>query len=239
MHTTMAARHLQLLGAGLALALLGAPVAAQGFKEPCARSDTFARPAVNGPFDYRNQRSALQMVENNHYIPQIENLVRGKTGTLASEHSFVLHGFPNHHRALASLARYGLREKSATPGNLDYTVDCYFERALVFRPDDYIVRMLFADYLTRTNRIPEAAAQLDYVRNTVDDNPMTHYNIGLLYFQMGRYTEALAQEHRAAALGMPRTDLRDRLKAQGKWAEPAPSAASAAPAASAASTPGA
>lgn len=235
------ARHLQWLGAGLALLLSATPAAAQAFAEPCARSDSFPRPAVNGPFDYRNQRGSLNMVESNHFIPQIENLVRGKTGTLAQELSFVLHGFPNHHRALVSLSRYGLREKSPNPGDMDYTVDCYFQRALVFRPDDHIVRMLFADYLSRTARAAEAAAQLDYVRGTAGDNPMTHYNIGLLYFQVGRYAEALTQAHRAAALGMPRTELRDKLKAQGKWSEPAAGAADApAPAtpASAASTPG-
>ncbi len=237
MHPAMALRHLQRLGAGLALVLAAAPAMAQAFAEPCARSETFPRPAVNGPYDYRNQRAALNMVESNHFIPQIENLVRGKTGTLAQELSFVLHGFPNHHRALVSLSRYGLREKSATPGNLDYTVDCYFQRALVFRPDDHIVRMLYADYLSRTNRAQEAAAQLDYVRETAGDNPMTHYNAGLLYLQIGRYAEALAQEHRAAALGMPRTELRDKLKAQGKWAEPT-AAAAAAPASAASASGG-
>lgn len=235
-------RHAALSATLVALAAGSQPALAQRqeFAEPCARTDSFPRPSTAGPFDYRNQRQSLGTVENNHFIPQIENLVRGKTSSLAAELSFVLHAYPNHHRALVSLMRYGLREKSARPGDLDYTVDCYFERALRFRSDDLIVRMLYADQLGRTNRVTDAAAQLEFVRASAPDNPMTQYNVGLLYFQIGRYKEALAQAHAAAALGMPRTDLRDKLVAKGQWSDPPArdAAAKGASAASAASAPG-
>ena len=219
---------------------------AEELVEPCLRSDSaFPKPAVGGPFDYRSpaNRPNVRMVEANHFTPQIENLVRGRTGTLAGELSFVLHGFPNHHRALASLSRYGLRENAAQPGNLDYTVDCYFQRALRFRPDDLIVRMLFADYLGKIKRNDDAKLQLDYVRGAAPDNPLTQYNVGLLYFQIGRYKEALAQAHLAMSMGMPRTDLKEKLQAKNLWTDPATAqggAAGAAPAASgaAASAPG-
>lgn len=206
--------------------------------EPCLRSDSaFPKPAVSGPYDYRSpaNRSNVRMVEANHFTPPIENLIRGRTGTLAGEFSFVLHGFPNHHRALASLSRYGLRENAAQPGNLDYTVDCYFQRALRFRPDDLIVRMLFADYLNKIKRNDDAKLQLDYVRGAAADNPLTQYNVGLLYFQIGRYKEALAQAHLAMSMGMPRTDLKEKLQAKNLWIEPVipqGGPASAAPAAS-------
>lgn len=160
------------------------------------------------------------MVESNHFAPFIENLQHGRTGTLAQELSFVLHGFPNHHRALASLIRWAERDKSNQPGKLDYTVDCYFQRALVFRPDDLIVRMLFADHLIRRRQEKDAAAQLEYVVAAAPDNPFTQYNVGLLYTQMGRYPEALIQAHRAIALGSQRTALKEKLKAQGQWQEP-------------------
>ena len=214
--------------------------------EPCLRSDSaHPRPAVSGPYDYRSpaNRGIVRMVETNHFTQQVENLVRGRTGPLAGEFSFVLHGFPNHHRALASLSRYGLRENSAQPGNLDYTVDCYFQRALRFRPDDLIVRMLFADYLSKIKRSDDASLQLDYVRGAAPDNPLTQYNVGLLYFQIGRYKDALAQAHLAMSMGMPRTDLKEKLQAKNLWTDPATGqsgAAGAAPAASgaAASAPG-
>ena len=222
---------------GLAVSVLQLPAFAQAFVEPCVRSETFPRPTVNGPFDYRNERGALQMVESNHFIPQIENLVRGKSSTLAAELSFVLHGFPNHHRALATLIRYSERERSPQPADLDYSVDCYFLRAIRFRADDMIVRMLFADHLSRTRRPTEAAAQLEYVKAASPDNPLTQHNIGLLYFQLGRYKDATAQAHLAMAMGLPRTDLRDLLKAKGQWTD-APPAPADSPA-SAASAPGA
>ncbi len=227
------------VGLAVALAACPQPVLAQAgqpFVEPCARTESFTRPATGGPYDYRNQRSALRMVEDNHYIPQIENLIKGKTGTLASEHSFVLHAFPNHHRALASLARYSEKLKSRQPGDLDYPVDCYFERALRFRSDDLIVRMLYADYLGRTQRANEAAAQLEFVKASAPDNPMTQYNVGLLYFQLGRFADALAQAHRAAELGMPRTELMDKLKAKGQWADATKPPVLAAPAAASAAS---
>lgn len=222
-----------------ALAACATPVLAQQeFVEPCTRSEVFPRPATGGPFDYRNQRQALRGVESNHFTPQIENLVRGRTGTLAGELSFMLHAFPNHHRALASVARYSFREKSAQPGGLDYSVDCYFERALRFRFDDLIVRMLYADYLGRTQREALAVSQLVYVKQAAPDNPLTQYNVGLLYFQVGRYEEARAQAVTAEALGMVRTDLRDKLKAMGKWTDAPAGALPADIPASAASAPG-
>ena len=97
--------------------------------------------------------------------------------------------------------------------------------------------MLYVSFLSRRNRIDEAQKFLDYVVQQAEDNPLTHFNAGLLYFDMKLYDKALAQAHRVMALGMVRTELRDRLTSVGRWKEPAPvdaadAAASAAPAAS-------
>jgi hypothetical protein len=53
------------------------------------------------------------------------------------------------------------------------------------------------------------------------ENPLSHYNIGLMYFDLGAYDEALAQAHRARALGMERDELEKMLKSRNKWKEPA------------------
>lgn len=209
------------------------------YVEPsCARTASFPRPLTNGPFDYRSNPQVLTMVETHHFGPEVENLIRSKT-RFSGDLSFVLHAFPNHHRALAAMIRYAMREKSTRPGELDYTVECYFVRAVKFRPEDLVVRMLFADYLSRIGRTADAVAQLDYVVNGAEDSGLTLYNVGLLYFQMGRYGDALELAHKARALGMQRTDLIDRLKAKGEWREPAakdgaPANSQAVPAASAA-----
>ena len=207
--------------------------ASAGFSEPCTRTESFSLPATLPPWDFRTATpGALRMVELNHFTPNIASLLRGNTGTLAQELSFVLHSFPNHHRALATVARYGIREKSPQPGHLDYTVDCYFQRAMRFQPDDNITRLLYADYLGKTQRVDQAVPILEQVRSVAKDNPITLYNIGLLYFEFGRYPEALVLAHASMALGIPRTELRDQLKSKGQWSDPP-----ASPTEGAASTP--
>jgi tetratricopeptide (TPR) repeat protein len=171
-----------------------------------------------GPFDYRTDRQKLGIVEKFHFTPKIEALLGGETGTIEGELDYVLRAFPNHHRALAAVVRLSQRPFAA--GRQPVPTDCYFERALRFRPDDHVVRMLFASHLGRTGRGNDAATQLDYVRSRAGDNALTHYNLGLQYLKIGRTDEALAMARRAAELGMQRTELRDQLRARGKWVEP-------------------
>ena len=120
---------------------------------------------------------------------------------------------------------------------MNWSVDCYFDRAMRFAKDDMIVRMIYADYLGRANREAEALAQLDYVARTAGDNPFTHFNLGLIYLEIRQYDKSLAQAHIAMQLGLKRTELRDALKKAGKWSEPPVAAApDAAPGASAAAS---
>jgi hypothetical protein len=53
-------------------------------------------------------------------------------------------------------------------------------------------------------------------------NPFWHYNIGLLYFELGKHERAVQQSHKAIALGMTRPELTDMLKREGKSREPTP-----------------
>lgn len=205
------------------------PSLAQTGLEPCGSLSTHY-----GPYDYRSDRNKLGIVESRHFTPQIEALIRGETSRIEDELDYTLRAFPNHHRALVAMVRLGEKRKTNQPKDL--TIDCYFERALRFRSDDAVVRMLYADYLARTRHNDWAAKQLDYVRDTTQDNPLTHYNLGLLYFQIGRFSDAVRQAHRAMALGMERQDLMQKLKAKNQWTDPAPAATD--PAASAASANG-
>lgn len=185
-----------------------------------------------GPYDYRTDRDRLPIVDKHHFFESVRALtfrVDG-TGTLAGHLQYVLRAFPNHHPALATIVRYGQRMKSRKPPEFDYSIDCYFERALRFRRDDYIARLLFADYLGKTGRANEAVEQIGYAKSLSKDNPLTQYNIGMLYFELGRYDDALKQAHEAMAMGMSNPELKTKLVSIGRWAEPAPT-----PAASAAS----
>lgn len=190
-----------------------------------------------GPFDYRTDRDKLPIVENSHFTPTVEALIRGISGHVGGELDYLLRAFPNHHRGLLAMTRLGERYKWQRPPGAQYDVECYFDRALRFRPTDTVSRQLFASYLIKRNRREEALAQLK--RATVDagDNALTHHNIGLLYLQMKEYDQALAQAHRARELGFARADLADGLRAAGRWSEPPSTPDAAASAASAASAP--
>lgn len=177
-----------------------------------------------GPFDYRTDRSKLSIVETYHFTAEVEMLVRGRSGNIGGDLDYTLRAFPNHHRALLSTMRYGERTKLLQPPSMQYSIDCYFDRAIRFRPDDTVVRVMFAGHLRKTGRTEQAAAQLAAATEYAGDNPFSHFNIGLAYLELGRDEEARTRALQARALGFPRTELVDALKAKGKWIEPAASA---------------
>jgi len=117
------------------------------------------------------------------------------------------------------MMRYGEKMKSPNPSGTRYSVECYFDRALRFRPDDTIVRMIYATFLAKFARAPEAVRQLEQASASAGDNAFSHYNIGLIYFDLKQYEKALAQAHKTIALGFVQTALRDQLKSVGKWTE--------------------
>lgn len=195
----------------------------------------------NGPFDYRSaRRDQVALVEAYHFTPEVESLIRGKSAQIGADINYVLLAFPNHPRALLAMMRLGEKQRTPSPPGAAYSVECYFERALRFREDDNVARMTYATFLSRNARAPEATQQLDRVASNAGDNAFTHFNAGLLYFELKQYDKALARAHAAMALGLPRTELREQLKRVGQWSEPpdagAVAAAAAAPA-SAASAP--
>ena len=190
-----------------------------------------------GPFDYRpdhyipentyrSHRALLGIVESAHFTPDVEMLARGKTGTTAGgDIGYTLGVFPNHHRALLSMAALGDKEKTEKPYGARFAVDCYFRRAVAWRPDDNVVHMIYARYLAKAKRIDEAEKQLGIAASQAKDNPMTHNNLGLIYFDMKNYGQALVHAHKAYALGLGMPNLRQQLQSVGKWEEPGPQAA--------------
>lgn len=170
-----------------------------------------------GPFDYRTDKDKLDIVEAHHFTPEVEALLRGKEGYLGGDLDYVLRAFPNHHKALLATMRYGEKMKSPKPNNMNYSIECYFIRALQFRPNDTVARMLFSMFLSKNARKPEALQQLQQADQFADDNAFTHYNIGLIYFDLGEYEKALDQAHKSYNLGFTREDLKEKLKTLGKW----------------------
>jgi tetratricopeptide (TPR) repeat protein len=172
------------------------------------------------PMDYRTDRKMLSTVEGGHFQPQVEDLIQPMFDSFGADLDYTLHAYPNHHRALLTLIRLGERERTDEPKGTRYTIDCYLRRAIRWRSDDLIARMIYAQYLIKKNRLQDARAQLGYVGTKAGDNPFTHFNLGLSYFDMKAYDEALEQAHLAAALGMENEKLKNKLIEVGQWREP-------------------
>lgn len=218
----------------IAAALLMAAAAAAGAQE--AFSTCGALQNAFGPFDYRTATKATkQLVEGAHFTPPVEALISGATAHRpGGDIDYTLRVFPNNPRALIAVIRLGEMEKSEKPSGMRYTVDCWLERAVRFQPNDTIVRMIRAGYYGKRNMKAEALADLEVVERIAEpDNPFTHYNLGLSYMELGQHEKALAQAHKAMALGLTRTELRDRLVRAGRWQDPPAAPEAAASAASA------
>lgn len=185
-----------------------------------------------GPFDYRAERyiweptyrshqALLAIVENAHFTPEVEGLFRGKTGALpGGDLSYTLGVFPNHHRALISISNLGLKLKSPQPPETRFSIECYFARAMTFRPDDTLVRMIYANYLIQLEKKEAAEQSIDAVASTNPENPFTLRNLALLYFDAQKFDKSLLYAHKSAAAGLNIDAIKAKLVQAGKWKEP-------------------
>jgi hypothetical protein len=204
----------------LAVTLLGSSAQARPAPSPPGCGEYYN---AYGPFDYRSaNRQQRLLVENAHFTRGVETLTKGSTGPFGHDIGYTLAVFPNHPRAIGTMARLAEKEKSDPPSKADMTVECYFIRGMNFAPDDLVFRMLYVDYLISRKRLDDARRFLDYVVTQAGDNELTHFNAGMLYADMKAYDQALVQAHRAIALGVTRPELRNRLAEVGRWKDPEP-----------------
>ncbi len=174
-----------------------------------------------GPFDYRVANAAnKKIVEGNHFTYEVEYLIQQKTGPFGGDIDYTLRAFPNHPRALKSMMELGFKAKTEKPAGAKWPVWCYFDRAIRFRPDDVQAKMVYAIYLHRKGKPKEAIEQLQQVQSLVSDNANVHYNMGLIFLDLGDYENSLAHAHKAYALGFQLEGLRNRLKRANRWRDP-------------------
>jgi tetratricopeptide (TPR) repeat protein len=208
-----------------ALALAGSNASAYTLSPDCGE---LYGTGSYGPFDFRTNPNEIIVVVTHHFTPDVEKLIRARSGTLSSDLSYTLVALPNYHRALVSMMRLSDRMKTDKFADARYSLSCFFARAIEFRPDDLIVRMLYAEYLTKRDRKAEAIDQLDYVGTQADpDNPLSQYNLARLYLSAGELDKAALRTAKAEALGHPVADLRQQLTAAGHPLPPAGSASAA------------
>lgn len=173
-----------------------------------------------GPFDYTNyehREQHLDVVEFHHFTKNVENLISGHTSFIGGDLDFVLTRFPNHHRALVSMSKLALRDKTNKPDGAKYSVLCYFDRAIRFKPNDATVRYVFSSYLLETNKFDMALEQLDIASKLEPDNPAINYNLGLLYFEKKNYDKAILFAKKAYSKNFPLPGLKNKLSNIGKW----------------------
>lgn len=172
-----------------------------------------------GPFDYRNteQRKNLPIVESHHFTPLVESLMKAATGSLGADIDYTLRAFPNHLRALDAMARLSVREKTARPSGANYSIDCYFDRAIRFRPGDGLTRLAYGTYLATIGETEKSIEHMQEAARLEPDNAAINYNLGLMYLKRKDYAQARDYAKKAYALGFPLPGLRNKLVAAGAW----------------------
>jgi len=203
----------------------------------CAES-VLAAPACGdlassyGPFDYTNPKHIkenLPIVEQYHFTPEVEHLIRGKSSYIWSDLDYTLATFPNHHRALYAFVRYEIRERRKSQekkesykpptaaGGYPASAECLLDRAIRWRPNDPTVRLIYGLYLHLSGDLQKALTAYKLSEQLQPNSADLQYNLGLLYFDMKQY--ALAKEHakRAYQLGYPLPGLRKKLVSVGQW----------------------
>ena len=170
-----------------------------------------------GPFDYRDPVSrgeSLTVVETYHFTPEVESLSRGSSGTVAGDLDYTLRAFPNHHRALAAVARYALAGGALTANRSVPSADCYFKRAVAFRGDDETVRMLYANYLAKRGDNEGARQQYEEALRLAPSAPEVNYNAGLFFVTQGDLERAKQLARVAYDGGYPLPGLKRRIAAE-------------------------
>lgn len=200
-------------------ALAGLLVAAQGAWGDAASCGELVN--AYGPFDYTNpehRQQKLQIVEINHFTPEVQTLQRGKSDSYpGADIDYTLRAFPNHHGALQSLLRLAAKEKLPRLQKMNFSVECYFDRAVRMNENDATSKMLYAQFLDQHNRQDEALAMLQAADTARPEDANIYYNLGLLYLKMKDYAKAKQYADKAYAQGFPLPGLRDKLKAAGRW----------------------
>ena len=169
-----------------------------------------------GPFDYRdpvNKRDNLPIVETFHFTPDVESLRHGSSGTVLGDLRYTLRAFPNHHRALKSIARYALAGGQFPIDDSIPSAECYFDRAIAFRADDASVRVIYANYLFKTGGREEARKQYEEALRLAPESVEINYVAGLFFVDIGDLERARKLAKMAYDNGYPLPGLRKKLAA--------------------------
>jgi len=169
-----------------------------------------------GPFDYRvpiNKRDNLPIVETFHFTPDVESLRHGSSGTVLGDLKYTLRAFPNHHRALSAIARYVIEGGRIPIDDSIPSADCYFYRAIAFRPDDEAVHVIFANYLYKSGEREKAREQYEEALRLAPGSVEINYVAGLFFVDTGELERAKQLAQVAYGGGYPLPGLKKKIAA--------------------------
>lgn len=176
-----------------------------------------------GPFDYRRANTdyadSIRLVEHAHFTPDVEAGIKGNSGTVGADLDYTLRAFPNHTRALTSMGRLGILQKSLRLPGANYPVECYYDRAIRFAPDDGTVRAAYGSYLFAKGQSDLAMKMFTQAADLEPENASINYNAGLAYVKSKDYVLANKYAQKAYSLGFPLPGLKTQLVNAGKWDE--------------------
>lgn len=153
----------------------------------------------------------LSNVEKYHLNQGIDKVKQGKYEYAWSEFAFMLHYFPNHPKALQLISDLSVQMENPA------RAERYFERAIRLYPNESETHALHGIFLHKLGRYQES---VDAYKRAIalNDKPVDyHYNLGLAYYEMKDFKEALQQAEIAYNKGYPLPGLKDKLKAVDVW----------------------
>lgn len=174
---------------------------------------------TNSPLiDYNDpaMKARLQIVEDYHFDADVRALRKGQSGSIASDLDFVLRNVPNHYDALALMGRW--QTQNGQPRSSDGAAEraeCYFLRAIEFRPTDARLHLIHAIFLHQSKRYADAEREYLQTESMGGGDAELYYNLGLLMLDQGNVARAREYASKAYGMGYPLPGLRNRLRQQG------------------------
>ncbi len=173
-----------------------------------------------GPYDYRSESNGktLRVVEKRHFTKRVEELISGEsTSEIMADLHYTLNKFPNHYRALLSLIKYDLRLDGKLPQTdvtFTQSVECYFQRAIQFRDNDWRIYQVYGMYFYSNKKYQQAIDEF-IKASALHSSAEVDYSIGISYFKIGDYNESKEFAIKAYSNGYPLLGLKNMLLEKG------------------------
>ena len=169
----------------------------------------------NQLIDYNDPAMAprLKIVEDYHFNSDVRALRKGQSSSIAADLDFVLRAVPNHYDALALMGRYQVMNGPPRSGDGGAeNAECYFQRAIEFRPSDARLHLVYGVYLHQAKRLEEAEREYTQAESLGGGDAELYYNMGLLMVDRGNIARAKEYAAKAYGLGYPLPGLKNKIQ---------------------------